>query len=511
MAIESLFNSIGILSLFNIIGISGVISSLVLWKKKILNKQVTLSFMYLLLFLSLYLAASFNKKNAQFQFVEGWGSKWSGFLSLGPLLGVDGVSVLMITLTCFIFPLAFLSTWDQKEHEAYPICFLYFCLEYFTLNVFMQLNILFFFIFFEAVLLPMVVIIGVFGGRPRRVAAAYRFFFYTLFGSLITLSGIIIIYTKYGSLNLIFLKSFKLAEDLQKLLWILFFFGFAVKIPMVLFHSWLPEAHTEAPTAGSVILAAIMLKLGGFGFFRISLLIFPLGSVYWAPMVYLLSGLAVVYISLIAIVQVDLKRMIAYSSIAHMGFVTAGLFSFNHLSLAGAVFVMISHGLVSSALFFSVGVLYDRYKTRSIFYYRGLVTTMPMFSAFLFFFMLANSALPGTSAFIGEFLVITGIVFKNKFFAFLLCLNTFLVIIYSLWVFNRICFGKIETSYILEFSDLTFREFFILANLSAAILFFGLFPNSILSFLSGTLPYVQPLSNYESSTLLEIIKNIFEG
>ena len=490
---------------------SGVVSSLILWKKTSLNKQVTLSFMYLFLFLSVYLAASFNKKNGQFQFVEGWGSKWGGFLASGPLLGVDGASVLMIALTCFIFPLAFLSTWDQKQHDISPTCFLYFCLEYLTVNVFMQLNILFFFIFFEAVLLPMVVIIGVFGGSSRKVAAAYRFFFYTLFGSLITLSGIIIIYTQYGSLNLIFLKKFKLAEDLQKLLWILFFFGFAVKIPMVLFHSWLPEAHTEAPTAGSVILAAIMLKLGGFGFYRISLLIFPAGSVYWAPMVYLLSGLAVVYISLIAIVQVDLKRMIAYSSIAHMGFVTAGLFSFNHLSLAGALFVMISHGLVSSALFFSVGVLYDRYKTRSIFYYRGLVTTMPMFSTFLLFFMLANSALPGTSAFVGEFLVITGIVFKNKFFGFLLCLNTLLVVVYSLWVFNRICFGKIETNYILEFSDLTFREFFILGSLFAAILFFGLFPNSILSFLSGTLPCAEFSSNSQPPTLVDDIKNLFEG
>lgn len=510
MTIDFLFNNIGILSFFNIIGISGVISSLVLWKKASLNKQVTLFFMYALLFLSVYLAASFNKKKAHFQFIEAWGSSWGGFLASGPLFGVDGVSVLMIILTCFIFPLAFLSTWDQKQHDTPSICFLYFSLEYLTVNVFMQLNILFFFIFFEAVLLPMVLIIGVFGGRPRRVEAAYRFFFYTLFGSLITLSGIIIIYTEYGSLNLIFLKKFQLAEDLQKLLWILFFFGFAVKIPMVLFHSWLPEAHTEAPTAGSVILAGIMLKLGGFGFFRISLLIFPVGSVYWAPMVYLLSGLAVTYISLIAIVQVDLKRMIAYSSIAHMGFVTAGLFSFNHLSLAGAVFVMVSHGLVSSALFFSVGVLYDRYKTRSIFYYRGLVTTMPLFSAFFFFFMLANSALPGTSAFVGEFLVITGIVAKNKFFGFLLCLNTLLVIVYSLWVFNRTCFGKIETNYILEFSDLTLREFFILANLSAAILFFGLFPNSILSFLSGTLPYVEFSTNSQSSVLLDAIKKIFE-
>ena len=229
-----------------------------------------------------------------------------------------------------------------------------------------------------------------------------------------------------------------------------------------------------------MILAAIMLKLGGFGFFRISLLLFPLGSIYWAPMVYLLSALAVVYISLIAIVQVDLKRMIAYSSIAHMGFVTAGLFSFNQISLAGSVFVMISHGLISSALFFSVGVLYDRYKTRSIFYYRGLATTMPLFSAFFLFFLLANSALPGTSAFIGEFLVITGVAAKNKFFGFLLCLNTVLVIVYSLWVFNRTCFGYIETNYILDFSDLSFREFFILVNLAAAILFFGIFPNYIL-------------------------------
>lgn len=459
---------------------------LVLVRKKyeLFLKKATLSFMFLIFLYTIHLSVCFFRRKGGFQFLTTL--KVSKLLGLEIVLGVDGFSLVMLMLTSFLFPLCLISFWKNTDDKTKNFCVLYFLLEVLTLNVFIHQNVLMFYIFFESVLVPMVLIIGLFGSRERRVYALYKFFFYTLAGSLITLVGIAIIFNKYGTLNIIYLKTFDFDPFFQKLLWVLFFTAFAVKIPMFPFHLWLPEAHAEAPTTGSVLLAGIMLKLGAYGFIRVSIGLFPVGCDYWSPLVFLLSILAVIYISLVAITQVDLKRIIAYSSIAHMGFVTAGLFSLNSLGIVGGIFVMVSHGLVSSGLFFCIGILYDRYKTRSIYYYSGLVTTMPIFSAFFLFFLLANSGLPGTSAFIGEFLVITGCMAKNKILSFFLGTNIFLVVTYSLWLYTRVCFGTIKISYLLQHSDVNKHEMFVLTVLSLSIIILGLYPSLIIQYLEAT-------------------------
>ena len=453
-------------------------------KYKVFLKKTTLSFMLLIFLYTIHLSVCFFKRKGGFQFLTT--IKVSKLLGVDIVLGVDGFSLVMLMLTSFLFPLCLVSFWKSTGDKTKNFCVLYFLLEILTLNVFLHQNILIFYIFFESVLVPMVFIIGLFGSRERRVYALYKFFFYTLAGSLITLVGIAIIFNKYGTLNILYLKTLNFDPFFQKLLWILFFTAFAVKIPMVPFHLWLPEAHAEAPTTGSVLLAGIMLKLGAYGFLRVSVGLFPVGCAYWSSLVFLLSTLAVIYISLVAITQVDLKRIIAYSSIAHMGFVTAGLFSLNSLGIIGGIFVMVSHGLVSSGLFFCIGILYDRYKTRSIYYYSGLVTTMPIFSAFFLFFLLANSGLPGTSAFIGEFLVITGCMAKNKFLSFFLGTNVFLVVIYSLWLYTRVCFGTLKINHLGQYSDINKQEMFILTALSLSIIILGLYPSLIIQYLEAT-------------------------
>ena len=452
-------------------------------------KKTTLLFMLSIFLYIVHLSISFRKRKGGFQFytvIEA-----PKLLGLDIALGVDGFSLVMLLLTSFLFPLCLISFWKTTGDKVKNFCVLYFFLEALTLNVFLHQNILMFYIFFESVLVPMVLIIGLFGSRERRVYALYKFFFYTLAGSLITLVGIAILFNKYGTLNFLYLRTLDFDPFFQKLLWILFFTGFAVKIPMFPFHLWLPEAHAEAPTTGSVLLAGIMLKLGAYGFLRVSVGLLPTGSAYWAPVVFLLSALAVTYISLVAVRQIDLKRIIAYSSIAHMGFVTAGIFSLNSLSMLGGVFVMISHGLVSSGLFFCIGILYDRYKTRSIYYYSGLNTTMPIFSGFFLFFLLANSGLPGTSAFIGEFLVIAGCMLKNKFLAFLLATNAFLVATYSLWLYTRVCLGTIKINYLSQYLDVNKQEMFVLVVLASSIIILGLYPSIIIQYLEATVFFAE--------------------
>lgn len=475
-------------------------------KLTLVLKKMTLTMMYIVLIYVVHITACFNKAKGGFQFIEKY--TISSYWNMEIVLGIDGFSLVLMLLTSFLFPLCLISFWDDKTEKVKEFCLLYFILEFLTLNVFMQINVLSFYIFFESVLIPMVLIIGSFGSRERRVYAAYKFFFYTLAGSLVTVVGIALLYNKYHSLNLIILANESIDVFLQKTLWILFFMAFAVKIPMFPFHIWLPEAHAEAPTTGSVLLAGIMLKLGAYGFIRVSLFLFPIGSAYWTPLIYVLSVLAVIYISLIAVRQVDLKRIIAYSSVAHMGFVTAGLFSYSNFGILGAFFIMISHGLVSSALFFCIGVLYDRYKTRSIYYYSGLASVMPIYSSLFLFFLLANAAIPGTSSFIGEFLVITGCLYKNKTLGLLLAINALLVVFYSLWLFNRVCFGKLSDVFIGQYVDVSKKELFILGTLAIMVTFLGIYPTFLFQFIESSSFYLEFFMSRDTELVGDLLQDL---
>jgi len=323
----------------------------------------------------------------------------------------------------------------------------------------------------------MFIIIGIFGSRERKIRAAYQFFLYTLVGSLVMLLALFFIYSETGTTDFILLQILEpLSEKRQILLWLAFFCSFAVKVPMIPVHIWLPEAHVEAPTAGSVILAGVLLKLGTYGFLRFSIPLFPFASLYFAPIIYLLSIICIIYASMTTLRQIDLKKIIAYSSVAHMGFVTLGLFSFNVQGIEGSLFLMISHGLISGALFLCVGCLYDRYKTRNVFYYGGLVQTMPLFSTLFLFFSMGNLSLPGTSSFVGEFLILLGIYQVNTFTAVCAASGMILGGAYSLWLLNRIIFTNLKPVYISSFTDLNRREFFLFVPFVVAILLLGVYP-----------------------------------
>ena len=434
---------------------------------------------------------------------------------------LDGFTQLMLLLTSIIFPLSLIGSWHQYNTRVKEFCALLLILEWMLFQAFSQANILFFFIFFESVLIPMFLIIGIWGSRERRVYAAYKFLFFTLVGSTLSLAGIIMLYQLTGSLEWVQLIITPINRKDQILIWILLFFGFAVKVPMVPFHAWLPEAHVEAPTVGSVILAGLLLKLGTYAFLRFSLPLLPLGAYYWSPLIIVLGLLSVVYISLVAMRQIDLKKIIAYSSIAHMGFVMIGIFMFNKYSLLGSIYIMISHGLVSSLLFFLVGFLYDRYKTRAIFYYQGLTVTMPIFSLFFFFAMLANASLPGTSSFIGEFLVFLGVAIRIPTIVILLATGVVFSIIYSIWVFNRICFGTLHKSNIFGFVDLKTNEITVAFVLSFFILLLGLKPDFIISGISMFVSWIDCHvfnslighsidSYFEDNVLVELKKYFFK-
>lgn len=393
-------------------------------------------------------------------------------------LGVDGLSLWFVPLTAFITIIVVAAAWQVIEERVAQYMGSFLILSGLMIGVFAALDGLLFYFFFEATLIPMFIIIGVFGG-PNRVYAAFKFFLYTFFGSLLTLVAIVYLYNKSGSFNILDWHNQPLTMKEQILIFIAFFMAFAVKVPMWPVHTWLPDAHVEAPTGGSVVLAAIMLKLGAYGFLRFSLPITPDASQYLAPVVIVLSLIAVIYIGLVALVQKDMKKLVAYSSIAHMGFVTLGFFMFNDLGVQGGLMQSISHGFVSGAMFLCIGVLYDRVHSREIAAYGGVVNTMPKFAAFAVLFSMANAGLPATSGFIGEFMVILGAVEFNFWTGVASGTALILGAAYSLWMVKRVIFGPVANKHVAELTDLNGREFAILSVLAIATLLMGLYPAPI--------------------------------
>jgi NADH-quinone oxidoreductase subunit M len=427
---------------------------------------------------SLLILVNFDSHAAGFQLVENHG--WLGNIA-GYRMGVDGISMPFVLLTTFLMPICILASWYVKLRvREYMIAFL--VLETLMIGVFCSLDLVLFYVFFEAGLIPMFLIIGVWGGA-RRVYASFKFFLYTLLGSVLMLLAIIAMYWQAGTTDIAVLltRSPGFPVAMQTWLFLAFFASFAVKMPMWPVHTWLPDAHVEAPTAGSVILAAILLKMGGYGFLRFSLPMFPDASHYFQPMVYTLSVIAIIYTSLVALMQEDMKKLIAYSSVAHMGFVTMGIFSFNRQGIDGAIFQMISHGLVSGALFLCVGVVYDRMHTREIKAYGGLVNRMPLYAFIFMFFTMANVGLPGTSGFVGEFMTLLGTFQSNTWVAFFATSGVILSACYALWLYRRVVLGALEKSSLAHMADMTPRELLTLAPLAILTLFFGIYPTPILN------------------------------
>nr|WLW42298.1 NADH dehydrogenase subunit 4 [Haloxylon ammodendron] len=420
------------------------------------------------------LRIQFDPSTAKSQFVESL--RWLPYENINFYLGIDGISLFFVILTTFLIPICILVGWSGmrsygKEYiTAFLIC------EFLMIAVFCMLDLLLFYVFFESVPIPMFIIIGVWGSRQRKIKAAYQFFLYTLLGSVFMLLAILLILLQTGTTDLQILLTTEFSERRQIFLWIAFFASFAVKVPMVPVHIWLPEAHVEAPTAGSVILAGILLKLGTYGFLRFSIPMFPEATLCFTPFIYTLSAIAIIYTSLTTLRQIDLKKIIAYSSVAHMNFVTIGMFSLNIQGIGGSILPMLSHGLVSSALFLCVGVLYDRHKTRLVRYYGGLVSTMPNFSTIFFFFTLANMSLPGTSSFIGEFLILVGAFQRNSLVATLAALGMILGAAYSLWLYNRVVSGNLKPDFLHKFSDPNGREVFIFIPFLVGVVWMGVHP-----------------------------------
>ncbi|MDU8910566.1 NADH-quinone oxidoreductase subunit M [Aestuariicoccus sp. MJ-SS9] len=453
--------------------------------------------------ISLFIIAQFDPANPGFQMVEqaGW------LLGLEYKMGVDGISVLFVMLTTFMMPLVIAASWEVTVRvKEYMIAFL--LLETLMLGVFMALDLVLFYLFFEAGLIPMFLIIGIWGGK-NRIYASFKFFLYTFLGSVLMLVAMVGMFADAGTTDIPTLMKHEFASEsfsilgihivggLQTLMFLAFFASFAVKMPMWPVHTWLPDAHVQAPTAGSVVLAAILLKMGGYGFLRFSLPMFPVGSDVLAPLVFWMSAIAIVYTSLVALVQEDMKKLIAYSSVAHMGYVTMGIFAANQQGIDGAIFQMISHGFISGALFLCVGVIYDRMHTREIDAYGGLVNRMPAYALIFMLFTMANVGLPGTSGFIGEFLTLMGIFQVNTWVAAVATSGVILSAAYALWLYRRVVMGDLIKESLKTIKDMTTREKAIFAPLVAATIFFGVYPAPILDTIG---PSVEALiSNYDTA------------
>ena len=427
--------------------------------------------------ISIYLWIFFDQTTSSFQFVED--REWiNGFINYK--VGVDGISILFIILTTFITPLCIISVNNTVKIRLRDFLIAILIMESFMIGVFCALDLVVFYLFFEAGLIPMFLIIGIWGG-PKRVYSAFKFFLYTLLGSVLMLVAIISIYWISGTTDVIKLYELGIDSKYQNLLWLAFFSSFAVKTPMWPVHTWLPDAHVEAPTAGSVLLAAILLKMAGYGFIRFSLGLFPIASEIFTPLIYGLSVIAIVITSLIALMQEDMKKLIAYSSVSHMGFVTLGIFTNQQQGIEGSIIQMISHGLVSAALFLCVGVLYERMHSRLITTYGGVVTIIPKYSIMFMLFTLAALGLPGTSGFVGEFLVLMGVFKDNFFIAVIASLGVILGAAYMLWLYKRVIFGKLINKDLTKMVDLNRSEYFLLICLAIPTLFFGFYPDPLIN------------------------------
>ena len=425
--------------------------------------------------LSIYLWFLFDETTSAFQFVED--REWLiGIVNYK--VGVDGISILFVILTTFITPLCIISVNNSVKKRLRDFLIAILIMESFMIGVFCSLDLVIFYLFFEAGLIPMFLIIGIWGG-PKRVYSAFKFFLYTLLGSVLMLVAIISIYWITGTTDVVKLYELGIDSQYQNLLWLAFFSSFAVKTPMWPVHTWLPDAHVEAPTAGSVLLAAILLKMAGYGFIRFSLGLFPIASDLFTPLIYALSLIAIIFTSLIALMQEDMKKLIAYSSVAHMGFVTLGIFTIQQQGIEGSIIQMISHGLVSAALFLCVGVVYDRMHSRLINTYGGIVSIIPKYSVLFMLFTLAALGLPGTSGFIGEFLILMGAFKDNFLVAVIASLGVILGAAYMLWLYKRVVFGKLVNNDLNKLTDLDKSEYFILISLALPTLFFGFYPEPL--------------------------------
>jgi NADH-quinone oxidoreductase subunit M len=431
--------------------------------------------------LSLALWFGFDRSSADFQFVEQ--ADWIPAFGIRYHMGVDGISMLFVLLSTLLTPICILSAWEavKVRVKEYMIAFL--VLETFMVGTFCALDFVLFYMFFEGVLIPMFLIIGIWGGS-RRVYSAFKFFLFTLLGSVLMLLALIAMYYLAGTTDIPTLMRHGFPAETQRWLWLALFASFAVKMPMWPVHTWLPDAHVEAPTAGSVILAGVLLKLGAYGFLRFSVPMLPEASAYFTPLIYVLSAVAVVYTSLVALAQEDMKKTIAYSSVAHMGYVTAGIFTATIQGVQGAVFQMLSHGIVSSGLFLIVGVVYDRLHTHVIDRFSGLVNRMPVYAAVFMLFMLASIGLPGTSGFIGEFLSMLGAFQVNTWLAFFLCTGIILGAAYMLWLYRRIIFGKLEKPDLMNLLDLSPREIALFVPLGLLIMWMGVYPTSFIEIMA---------------------------
>jgi len=426
---------------------------------------------------SLFLWFNFDPSTSDFQFVDR--AEWMPSYGINYHVGIDGISVLFVLLTTLLTPLCVLASWESIKDRVKEYMIAFLILESMMIGMFVALDLFIFYIFFEAVLIPMFIIIGVWGG-PRRIYAAFKMFLYTLLGSVLMLLAMMAMYVEAGTADIPTLLTFRFPIEMQPWLWLAFFASFAVKVPMWPVHTWLPDAHVEAPTAGSVILAGVLLKFGGYGLLRFSLPMFPEASVMFTPLVFTLSIIAVIYTSLVALAQEDMKKLIAYSSVAHMGFVTIGAFTMTIQGIEGAIYQMLSHGIVSAALFLIVGVIYDRIHSREIDVYGGLVERMPKYAIIFMLFMMASVGLPGTGGFVGEFLVLVGAFQANTWVAALAAIGVILGAAYMLYLYRRVVFGALTKENLLRIKDMSRREMLVFAPLVILTIWMGVYPSSFL-------------------------------